>query len=149
MKKDGVAVRWDEWCMFNGDSGVEWTEGLKDIVVGTAGVILGLGGWVVVRQEEHACGPWVWWVSVLQLRRGECSCYQTSVLGVNSLFKPRGSRRWKLCQGLNVCVFHFSVGLCSLPPSLSFHLPLLKAWSETYIQNWQKNNLGGEATHIV
>lgn len=30
--------------MFNGDSGVEWTEGLKDIVVGMAGVILGLGG---------------------------------------------------------------------------------------------------------
>ena len=43
--------------MFNGDSGVEWTEGLKDLVVGTAGVVLGLGGCVGVRQEERTCGP--------------------------------------------------------------------------------------------
>ena len=55
--------------MFNGDSGVEWTEGLKDLVVGTAGVVLGLGGCVGARQEERTCGPRVRWVSVLQLRR--------------------------------------------------------------------------------
>lgn len=62
----------------------------------------------------------------------ECSCCETGVLRVDSFFKEEVSLSWKLCEGLNVCVLHVSVCSHSLPLSLPFYLPLLKAQSRPH-----------------
>ena len=51
-------------------------------------------------------------------------CFRSSQLTQTKRESKTDFLFWKLCQGLNVCVCHFSVGSCSLRPSLFICLSL-------------------------